>query len=46
MESVGKLRSAFKKGGVITAANASNNDGASAAVIMSAKELGLKHYSR
>ncbi len=46
MESVGKLRSAFKKGGVITAANASGiNDGASAAVIMSkkkAKELGLK----
>lgn len=46
IESVGKLRPAFKKGGVITAANASGiNDGASAAVVMSqkkAQELGIK----
>lgn len=47
MESVGKLKPAFKKdGGVVTAANASGiNDGASAAVIMSkqkAAELGIK----
>jgi acetyl-CoA C-acetyltransferase len=46
MESVGKLGSAFKKDGVITAANASGiNDGASAVVVMSkkkAQELGLK----
>jgi len=46
MESVGRLRPAFKKGGVITAANASGiNDGASAAVVMSkkkAQELGIK----
>lgn len=45
MESVGKLRTAFKKGGVITAANASGiNDGASAVVVMSKKkanELGI-----
>ncbi|NLT20970.1 MAG: thiolase family protein [Syntrophomonadaceae bacterium] len=46
MESVGKLKPAFKKdGGVVTAANASGiNDGASAAVIMSkqkAAELGI-----
>ena len=47
MESVGRLKPAFKKdGGVVTAANASGiNDGASAAIIMSkqkAAELGLK----
>ena len=47
METLGKLRPAFKPdGGVVTAANASGiNDGASAAVIMSkqkAEELGLK----
>jgi PAS domain S-box-containing protein len=47
MESVGRLKPAFKKdGGVVTAANASGiNDGASAAVIMSkqkAAELGIK----
>ncbi|MEA4926952.1 MAG: thiolase family protein [Syntrophomonadaceae bacterium] len=47
MESIGKLKPAFKKdGGVVTAANASGiNDGASAAVIMSkqkAEELGIK----
>jgi acetyl-CoA C-acetyltransferase len=47
MESVGKLKPAFKKdGGVVTAANASGiNDGASAVVIMSkkkAEELGIK----
>lgn len=45
MESVAKLRPAFKKGGVVTAANASGiNDGASAVVVMSkkkAKELGI-----
>lgn len=50
MESVGKLRPAFKKGGVITAANASGiNDGASAAVVMSlkkAQELGIKPLLR
>ncbi len=47
MESIGKLKPAFKKdGGVVTAANASGiNDGASAAIIMSkhkAADLGLK----
>jgi len=46
MESVGKLKPAFKKDGVVTAANASSiNDGASAVVIMSlekAKALGIK----
>ncbi len=43
-EALGKLRPAFKEGGVVTAGNASGiNDGASALVIMSAskaKELG------
>jgi len=46
MESLGKLRPAFKKEGVVTAANASGiNDGAAAAIFMSeakAKELGIK----
>ncbi|HWP97158.1 MAG TPA: thiolase family protein [Syntrophomonadaceae bacterium] len=46
VESMAKLPSAFKKGGVVTAANASGiNDGAAAAVLMSkdkALELGLK----
>jgi acetyl-CoA C-acetyltransferase len=46
MESIGKLKPAFKKeGGVVTAANASGiNDGACAAILMSkkkAKELGV-----
>ncbi len=46
IEAMAKLPTAFKKGGVVTAANASGiNDGAAAAIIMSrakAKELGLK----
>ena len=46
MESLGKLKPAFKKEGVVTAANASGiNDGAAAALFMSeakAKELGIK----
>ena len=46
MESISKLPPAFKKDGVVTAANASGiNDGAAAAVIMSkdkAKQLGIK----
>lgn len=46
LEAMGKLPSAFKKGGVVTAANASGiNDGAAAAIIMSkkkAEELGIK----
>lgn len=46
VESLSKLGPAFKKGGVVTAANASGiNDGAAAAIIMSkekAQELGLK----
>lgn len=46
MEKLAALATVFKKGGVITAGNASGiNDGAAAAVIMSkdkAKELGLK----
>jgi acetyl-CoA C-acetyltransferase len=50
MESISKLRPAFKKDGVITAANASGiNDGAAALVIMSAdkaKELGCKPLMR
>lgn len=44
-EGIGKLRPAFKKDGVVTAANSSGiNDGAAAVVVMSedkAKELGL-----
>ena len=46
MESVGKLRPAFKKDGVVTAANASGiNDGAAAFVVMSEEKavaMGLK----
>ncbi len=46
MESMGKLPPAFKKGGVVTAANASGiNDAAAAVVIMSKKkalDLGVK----
>lgn len=46
MESLAKLRPAFKEGGVVTAGNASGiNDGAAAFLLMSedkAKELGLK----
>ncbi|NLV21799.1 MAG: thiolase family protein [Syntrophomonadaceae bacterium] len=46
LEAMGKLPSAFKKGGVVTAANASGlNDAAAAVVIMSkekALELGVK----
>lgn len=45
-ESLGKLRPAFKKDGVVTAGNASTiNDGAAAVVVMSeekAKELGVQ----
>ncbi|MDO9515582.1 MAG: thiolase family protein [Syntrophales bacterium] len=46
LEAMGKLRPAFKEGGVVTAANASGvNDAAAAVVIMSrekAEELGIK----
>ena len=46
MDKIAKLSPAFKKDGVVTAANASSiNDGASAVVVMSldkAKELGIK----
>lgn len=46
VEGISKLKPAFKKGGSVTAANASGiNDGASALIIMSeekAKELGVK----
>jgi len=46
MESLAKLRPAFKEGGMVTAGNASGiNDGAAAVVVMSAAkaaELGLK----
>lgn len=46
LEKMSKLPSAFKKGGVVTAANASGiNDAAAAVVVMSkqkAKELGIK----
>jgi acetyl-CoA C-acetyltransferase len=46
MEQLGKLRPAFKEGGMVTAGNASGiNDGAAAVVVMSKKkadELGLK----
>ncbi|MDD2619382.1 MAG: thiolase family protein [Syntrophomonadaceae bacterium] len=46
VETMAKLPTAFKKGGVVTAANASGiNDGAAAAIVMSkakALELGLK----
>ena len=50
LESISKLRPAFKKDGVITAANASGiNDGAAALVLMSAEkaeELGCKPLMR
>ena len=50
LESISKLRPAFKKDGVITAANASGiNDGAAALVMMSAEkaeELGCKPLMR
>lgn len=50
MESMGKLKPAFKKDGTITAGNASAiNDGASAMLLMSAdraKELGIKPLAR
>jgi acetyl-CoA C-acetyltransferase len=46
LEALGKLKPAFKDGGMVTAGNASGiNDGAAAVVLMSAskaKELGLK----
>lgn len=49
-EKVPSLKSAFKNGGSITAANSSNlNDGASALILMSAekaKELGLKPLAK
>ncbi len=49
-EGIGKLRPAFKKGGTVTAANASGiNDGAAALIIMSAekaKELGVKPMAK
>ncbi len=50
VESMSELRPAFKKDGVVTAANASGiNDGASAVVVMSkekAAELGLKPLAK
>ena len=50
IEGLGKLRTAFKKDGSVTAGNASGiNDGASAFVIMSgekAKELGIKPLAK
>ncbi len=50
MESVGKLRPAFKKDGAVTAANASGiNDSAAAFIVMSkekADELGLKYLCK
>lgn len=50
MESTARLKSAFKEGGVVTAANASKiSDGASALVLMSrekAQSLGLKAMAR
>ncbi|MEN6391401.1 MAG: thiolase family protein [Syntrophomonas sp.] len=50
MESMAKLKPAFKKDGIITAGNASAiNDGASALIIMAAekaKELGIKPLAR
>jgi acetyl-CoA C-acetyltransferase len=46
MEALGKLKPAFKEGGMVTAGNASGiNDGAAAVVVMSAaraRELGVK----
>lgn len=50
MEVLAKLRPAFKKGGTVTAGNASGlNDGGAALVIMSAdkaKELGIKPMAK
>ena len=50
LESLAKLKPAFKKGGTVTAGNASGiNDGAAAFVVMSAdkaKELGLKPMAK
>lgn len=50
LEALSKLQPAFKKGGVVTAGNASGiNDGAAAAVVMSldkAKELGITPLCR
>src|SRR6056297_1049159 len=50
MEAMAKLKPAFKKDGVVTAGNASGiNDGAAAAVVMSAekaKELGIEPMCR
>jgi len=50
MESMAKLKPAFKKDGIITAGNASAiNDGASAMILMAAekaKELGIKPLAR
>jgi acetyl-CoA C-acetyltransferase len=50
MENIGKLRPAFKKDGVVTAANASGiNDGGTALIIMSkekADELGIKYLCK
>ncbi len=50
MESLGKLRPAFRKGGSVTAGNSSGlNDGAAALIIASAKkakQLGLKPMAR
>ena len=50
LEGLGKLRSAFKEGGMVTAGNASPfSDGAAACVIMSAdkaRELGLEPLAR
>ncbi|MNM93852.1 MULTISPECIES: acetyl-CoA C-acetyltransferase [Clostridium] len=49
-ESLGKLRPAFKKDGIVTAGNASGiNDGAAAIIVMSAdkaKELGIKPLAK
>jgi acetyl-CoA C-acetyltransferase len=50
MEAISKLRPAFKKDGTVTAGNASGiNDGAAAALVMSAKkadDLGMKPMAR
>ncbi len=50
LESMAKLKPAFKKGGIITAGNASGiNDGGAAMIIMAAdkaKELGIKPLAR
>ena len=50
LEKLAKLKSAFKKGGCVTAGNSSGrNDGASAVIVMSkekAEELGYTYYLR